>query len=88
MAVGSGTITDRGVSITAPHELVVVGSTQELATTDSYLAVPDDALGTSYHLPAYQGGGFTIVAAEDDTQVWVRATGLMNHRQRWQTGST
>jgi hypothetical protein len=68
---GTGT-QDKGVRVTAGKEVVVYGLNREVSTTDAYLGLPVDALGTRHTVLGWgpgRGGPseFSIVAPDDAT---------------------
>ncbi len=75
--VGSGSIEDKGILVTAPEEIVVYGLNPEGATTDGYLGLPVDVQGTDYLIPSYfnrVGGApseFGVVGIQDNTTVTI-----------------
>jgi hypothetical protein len=65
---------NKGFRITALQEVTVYGLNQREYTTDAYLALPTDALGTNYRIMSYEGGvgpGLGIVGATNGTVVTI-----------------
>ncbi len=68
-------IENKGIHITANDEVTVYGLNQRSASTDAFLALPVDILGTDHYLMAYRGDGrsfslysqFAVVGTEDNT---------------------
>ena len=81
LLLGSGLIENKGILVTAPHELEVFGVSQENFTTDSYLALPEDVLGTDYwvasHTQVLAPSTLSVVSTVDGTQVTIVPTGDM-----------
>jgi hypothetical protein len=73
----SDTIENKGILITASNEITVYGLNRLPFTTDAYLGLPADILGTEYLVLGYQntdvvnGTQFAIVATADATTVTV-----------------
>ena len=53
----SDTVENLGIHVTAGAEVTVYGLNREAATTDAFLGLPVDALGTEYINLGYQGFG-------------------------------
>lgn len=74
------TVGNKGVHVTAADEVTVYGLNQVRATTDAFLGLPTDILGTEYINQGYQnvnvvnGTQFGIVASEDGTSVTITPT--------------
>lgn len=74
-------IQDLGVHVVANEEVTVYGLNRAQSTTDAFLALPTDSLGTEYLNLTYRNGGYflafvagtqlLLVGAEDDTQVTI-----------------
>jgi hypothetical protein len=81
-------IENKGIDVTPLNEVAVYGLNRIPATTDAYLGLPTDILGTEYIVLAYQntttnGTQFTVVATADDTTVTIIpsvSTGAAPHR--------
>jgi hypothetical protein len=81
----SGLVENKGIHITSDVPVTVYVMNQQTATTDAYLALPLDAIGTEYYVMAYTrdasfsslNSQMTIVATEDNTSVTItpRASG-------------
>lgn len=77
VAAGSDTIQNLGVRVTANDEVTVYGLNRVEFTTDAFLGLPVDILGTSYVNLAYRnsnvvnGTQFGIVATQDTTSVTI-----------------
>jgi hypothetical protein len=78
-----GVIQSKGIHITSDNPVTVYAMSQQTATTDAYLALPVDAIGTDYYIMSYSTSiyehptSMTIVATEDNTSVNItpRASG-------------
>ncbi len=74
------TVGDKGVHVTAADEVTVYGLNQRSQSTDAFLGLPTDILGTEYINQGYQNVNiinatqFGIVAAQDDTSVTITPT--------------
>ena len=74
---GSDTISTKGVRVVAQKEVTVYGINRYPFTTDAYLGLPLDILGTEYIVLAYENvnivnaSQFAIVATEDATTVTI-----------------
>lgn len=72
-----------GVHIETDHDVAVFGLSNRKASTDSYLALPTNVLGTTYRAIGYHppltdpsfATQFNIVATEDHTNVVISLTG-------------
>lgn len=71
------TVENKGIHVTADDEITIYGLNQQPATTDAYVALPTDILGTDYialnytpNLPSQ----LTIVATENTTSVTITST--------------
>ncbi len=67
----------KGVHVVANAEVTVYGLSRIPATTDAYLGLPVDILGTEYFVMAYPAGSapeFAIVGAADGTAVTITPT--------------
>ncbi|MFC1935737.1 thrombospondin type 3 repeat-containing protein, partial [Chloroflexota bacterium] len=78
---GSGTLQNKGIRITAPQEITVYGLNQQSATTDAFLGLPTDILGTDYLVPSYfnltqwgKKSQLQIVGTVNGTQVTITPT--------------
>lgn len=71
----SGVVTSKGIHITSEQEVSVYAINQRGATTDAYLGLPVDILGTEYLVLAHDsphGGSFIqLVGTQDSTTVTV-----------------
>jgi hypothetical protein len=79
--VSNGTIDTKSIHVTADNPVTVYGMNQHVATTDAYLALPVDALGTDYAVMGYTRdyanallSQMTIVATQDNTTVTITPT--------------
>jgi hypothetical protein len=74
----NGIIENKGIHITSDNPVTVYGMSQEGASTDAYLALPVDAIGTDYYVMSYTKTigtvQMTIVATEDNTSVTITPT--------------
>ncbi|HET6510866.1 MAG TPA: IgGFc-binding protein, partial [Candidatus Kapabacteria bacterium] len=76
-------VMDLGVHVEAENPIAVFGLSNRKASTDSYLALPTDVLGTTYRAMGYHAPTadptfatqFNIVATEDNTSVMITLTG-------------
>lgn len=69
-------IENKGIHITANEEVVIYGLNRIPYTTDAYLGLPTDILGTEYVVLAYMNTGiagtqFAVVGTEDGTVVTI-----------------
>lgn len=78
MVSGSETTINRGVNITANDEVTVYGLNQAPFTTDAFLALPIDVLGTTYKIMSYTPltsfgleSQFGVVGTENNTVVTI-----------------
>lgn len=73
----SDVVAELGVHVTAGAEVSVYGLNRYSATTDAYLGLPVDILGTAYTVMSYQnvnvvnGTEFAVVAPQDATTVTI-----------------
>jgi len=73
-----GVVGNKGIHVTAKDEVSVYGLNQVSATTDAYLGLPTDILGTEYIVQGYENvdvlnaSQFGVVAAVDNTVVTIR----------------
>lgn len=73
----SNLIDNKGIHITSLDEITVYGLNQKPFTTDAYLGLPTDALGTNYRIMSYQGpaaglgSAFGIVGTVNGTVVTI-----------------
>jgi hypothetical protein len=73
----SDLIDNKGIHITSLDEITVYGLNQKPFTTDAYLGLPTDALGTNYRIISYQGpaaglgSAFGIVGTVNGTVVTI-----------------
>lgn len=79
LLTGSDSIENKGIHVTSSDEVSVYGLNRQQATTDAYLGLPTDILGTEYIVLSYvnaleYGGEFSIVATEDDTSIDITPT--------------
>ncbi len=78
----NGVVENKGIHITSDVPVTVYAMNQQNATTDAYLALPVDAIGTEYYVMAYTrdvafsslNSQMTIVATEDNTSVTITPT--------------
>jgi LPXTG-motif cell wall-anchored protein len=72
---GSDTVENKGIHVTASDEITVYGLNQRQFTTDAYLGLPTDILGTEYIVLGYKNTDivnatqFAVVATQDATTV-------------------
>ena len=80
----SDTVENLGIHVTADAEVTVYGLNQITATTDAYLGLPTDILGTEYLVEGYEnvdiveGTEFAVVATQDGTTVTINPTVTTN----------
>lgn len=69
----SDVVESKGIHVTALNEVTVYGLNRIPYTTDAYLGLPTDILGTEYIVLAYKGGGtqFAIAAVQNGTTVTI-----------------
>jgi len=75
----NGTVENKGIHITSDNPVTVYGMNQRDASTDAFLGLPVDALGTNYYVMAYNPSigipvQMTMVATEDNTSVAITPT--------------
>jgi hypothetical protein len=77
----NGTVDNKGIHITSDNPVTVYGMNQVNATTDAFLALPVDALGTDYAVMGYTEdfafsllSQMTVVATQDNTTVTITPT--------------
>jgi len=78
----SSTVENKGIHVTSAQEVTVYGLNRILATTDAFLALPTDVLGTEYinlgylnsDLTDIMGTQFSIVGTVNGTQVTITPT--------------
>jgi len=79
---GNGIIENKGIHITSDNPVTVYAMNQRNESSDAYLALPVDALGTDYYVMGYTRdfsfssllAQMTIVATEDNTLVTITPT--------------
>jgi len=82
----SNVIENRGIRVVALQEVTVYALSRFQATTDAYLALPTDILGTEYIALGYRnsnvvnGSQFALVAAQNATTVTITPTATTNGR--------
>ncbi len=72
--LSNDTVTNEGILVTSDAEVSVYGLSRMQFTTDAYLGLPVDVLGTEYLVSAWPGANngpsqYAIVATEDNTTV-------------------
>jgi hypothetical protein len=76
----SSTVENLGIHVTAGAEVTVYGLNRFSASTDAYLGLPTDILGTEYIVQGYRNGGaldgtqFAVVATQAATTVTITPT--------------
>lgn len=76
----SDTVENKGVHISADEEVTVYGLNRRNATTDAFIGLPTDILGTDYinlgyaNVNVVNGTQFGIVASQDNTTVTITPT--------------
>ena len=74
------TVQNKGIHVTASKEVTVYGLNQRANTTDAFLGLPTDILGTEYINQGYKNVNivnatqFGVVATEDNTTVTITPT--------------
>jgi len=71
MMTGSDVTAARGVLVTANDEIVAYGLNQSSATTDAFLGLPTDILGTNHIVQGYGSSEFVVAGVEDQTTVTI-----------------
>lgn len=81
-AVGSGSVQNVGIHVTAGEEVSVYGLNRQPFTTDAYLGLPVDVAGTDTRVLGYRElsgynllSQYLVVATQNDTQVTSTAVG-------------
>ena len=76
----SDTVEARGINVTSESEFTVYGLSRQKYTTDAYLGLPTDVIGTEYAVLGWgEGGGssqLTLVATQDNTIVDISKSDL------------
>ena len=70
-------VSNLGIHVTSDTEVAVYGLNQQSATTDAYLGLPVDALGTEYMAMSYTAllpGQLAVVGTADETTVTITPT--------------
>jgi hypothetical protein len=70
----TGAVLDLGIRITAAAPVTDYGINLQTFTTDGFLAIPVEALGTRYRVATLNGGYLAVVATRDGTVVSVDGT--------------
>jgi len=91
-AIGNDSITNTGIQITSSEPITLYGLNRTTETTDGFLALPYDALGTNYVILSAKGrigsgqygSQFTVLAVEDNTQVTIIPSISTGSRIAWQ----
>jgi len=71
------TVEDKGIHITSDDEIIVYGINKNSSTSDAYMGLPTDVLGTEYRVMSYRasiasfGSYFVITGTEDGTTVTI-----------------
>jgi hypothetical protein len=78
----SDTVEHKGIHVTAQAEVTVYGLNRATFTTDAYLGLPTDILGTEYIVLGYSGSSpeFAIVATVDTTTVTITPSATAGSR--------
>ncbi len=80
-------VTGKGIKLSAPHPISVYVLSAKRFTSEGYLALPVNTWGREYmHLCYYdypepaivRGGGFLLIAQEDDTEINFRLSGTQS----------
>ena len=64
----------KGIHVTAIDEVTVYGLNRIPYTTDAYLGLPTDVLGTDYMILTYRAGEIGVVATQNSTVVTITPT--------------
>jgi uncharacterized protein (TIGR02145 family) len=78
--INGGIVEDKGIRITSEDPITVYSLNRFGASTDAFLALPVNALGTDYRVAAYtvsvasNTSRFSVVATEDNTLVTIHNT--------------
>lgn len=77
---GEDSIEDKGIHVVADKEVSIYGLNRVQATTDAYMGLPTNVLGTEYIVLNYLttiggfGSTFSVVATQDNTEVTITPT--------------
>jgi len=79
MPVGDDVIQDLGIHVTAMDEITVYGLNQRQFSSDAFVGLPTDAIGSDYFIMTYENQNFSglsrsqfgVVATEDNTIVTI-----------------
>jgi YD repeat-containing protein len=78
--------TNQGVHVTSAEEIAVFGLSKSIETSDGFLALPTDALGTEYVVTSWrnfinhpQSSELAIVATEDNTVVAITPSEMLGN---------
>ncbi|MEM9728170.1 MAG: DNRLRE domain-containing protein [Myxococcota bacterium] len=90
-----GAVDDRVIRVTATFEICVYGLNVNVVSTDGFIALPTDVLGTEYVVSGFpgrplftSGPHLSVVATEDDTEVVIVPTTRLDHRVELADGSS
>ncbi|XP_078687045.1 uncharacterized protein LOC144919468 [Branchiostoma floridae x Branchiostoma belcheri] len=78
LALSGNEKAQKGVSITSDTEIIVYGVNKQKASTDGFLGLPKDVLGTEYFVASYtpyQPSEFGIFGTEDNTDIQITLRG-------------
>ena len=67
-------VDNKGIHVTANAEVTVYGLNRIPFTTDAYLGLPTDVLGTDYLVLTYGAGEIGVVATQNNTVVTITPT--------------
>ena len=70
----SNVVDNKGIHITGEEEVSVYGLNKIPFTTDAYLGLPTDVLGTEYIMLNYKAGEIGVVATQNNTVVTITPT--------------
>ncbi|MBC7382159.1 MAG: T9SS type A sorting domain-containing protein [Bacteroidia bacterium] len=70
----SNVVDNKGIHVTAEEEVTVYGLNKIPFTTDAFLGLPADVLGTEYIILNYRAGEIGIVATQNNTVVTITPT--------------
>lgn len=75
MISSNQTVEDKGIHVTAQDEIIVYGINRVPSTTDAYMGLPVDVLGTEYMVISYtkntSDSNLTVLGTEDNTSVTI-----------------
>ncbi|CAH1272704.1 FCGBP [Branchiostoma lanceolatum] len=92
LALSGNERAQKGISITSDTEIIVYGVNKRFASTDGFLGLPKDVLGTEYFVASYIRSSlpseFGIFGTEDNTDVEITLRGTTQYQGvTYSTGS-